>query len=90
MIAAFLDFIKSDLGVAISWFCGVAGFAYGFFQKKETQRVRMEMNVLINQAKIKKTSENLEVVDGGGDSVSQVGDKNIYTKNNSGGMNIKM
>lgn len=90
MITAFLDFIKSDLGVAISWFCGVAGFAYGVFQKKETQRVRMEMSVLINQSKIKKTSGNLEVVDGGGDSVSQVGDKSIYTKNNSGGMHIKM
>ena len=90
MFTAFLDFIKSDLGVAISWFSGVAGFAYGFFQKKETQRVRLEMNVLINQAKINKSSGNLEVVDGGGDSVSQVGDKSIYTKNNSGGMHIKM
>lgn len=90
MVTAFLDFIKSDLGVAISWFCGVAGFAYGLFQKKETQRVRLEMNVLINQAKINKSSGNVEVVDGGGDSVSQFGDKSIYTKNNSGGMHIKM
>jgi hypothetical protein len=90
MIAAFFDFIKSDLGLAISWFCGVVGFAYGLFQKKETQRVRIAMNVLINQTKIKKASENLAVVDGGGDSVSQVGDKNIYTKTNSGGMHIKM
>lgn len=90
MFSGFMGFISSDFGVAISWFCGVAGFVYGFFQKKEAQRIRIEMNTLIDQVKIKQSSGGAAMVDGGGDSVLQTGGKNIYTKNNSGGMNIKM
>lgn len=90
MFKDFLHFISSDLGVAISWFCGVAGFIYGFFQKKEADRIKLEMNTLINQSTVKQDSERFEVVDGGGDSVALVGEKNVYTKNNSGGIKIKM
>ena len=90
MYEIFVNFVKSDLGIAISWLCGVAGFIYGFIQRKEVVRIRLGMTSSISNTKVQQKSEGANMIDGGGDSVNQSGEKNVYTKNNSGGLNIKM
>jgi len=90
MYDVFVEFVKSDFGVAISWACGVAGFVYGFIQRKEVMRIRLEMNSVVSNNRVRQKSEGQNTIDGGGDSVNQSGEKNFYTKNNSGGINIKM
>lgn len=90
MYEIFVNFVKSDLGVAISWACGVAGFIYGLVQRKEVLRIRLEMSSVVNNNGVQQKSGGASLVDGGSDSVNQSGEKNFYTKNNSGGISIKM
>ncbi|MCU1784456.1 hypothetical protein NTD80_17020 [Pseudomonas sp. 13B_2.1_Bac1] len=75
----FFEFFKSDIGLAISWICTVGSVAFGFFKLRENKKLKV---------KIKRLEVNVNKM--GNDSVSQSGGGNIYTKQNSGGMNIKM
>jgi len=50
----------------------------------------LEMNSVVSNNRVRQKSEGQNTIDGGGDSVNQSGEKNFYTKNNSGGINIKM
>jgi len=75
----FFDFFKSDAGVAISWLCTVGSVLFGFFKFRENKQLKIEI------ARLEVNINNL-----GSDSVTQSGGGNVYTKQNSGGMNIKM
>ncbi len=72
-------FFKSDIGLAISWICTVGSVVFGFFKLRENKKLKVKITRLeVNFNKL------------GDDSVNQSGGGNIYTKQNSGGMNIKM
>ncbi|PSJ18154.1 hypothetical protein C7H79_04710 [Nitrosomonas supralitoralis] len=73
------EFIRSDIGVAIAWICGVVGFIIALIKIKENKTLKQEILKL----------ENVRI-DQGADEVSQNGKRNVYTKNNSGGMKINM
>lgn len=90
MYEIFVNFVKSDLGVAISWACGVAGFIYGFIQRREVSRIKIKLHSVVANNEMQQKSGDASLTDGGGDSVNLSGEKNVYTKNNSGGINIKM
>lgn len=70
-----MDFFSSDLGVAIAWIFGVLGSIFGIFQKNVNRKLKIKLQ---NSTELNSNS------------VSQAGEKNIYTQQNSGGMNIKM
>jgi len=76
---AVFEFLKSDIGVAIAWVCTVGSTILGFVKVKEVKALKL---------KIKSLEINISNL--GDDIVSQSGQGNIYTKQNSGGMNIKM
>ncbi len=74
------DFVKSDLGILISWGCTVFGFCLSIFFSMKCKKLKRE----IKECKLIASS-------GGGDfNVNSSGGKNVYTKNLSGGMNVKM
>lgn len=75
---AFYEFIKSDSGVAISWIGTVISTIITLITIKENRSLKSKIN--ITQLK----------TDHSQDTVNQNGEKNIYTKNNSGDMNIHM
>lgn len=74
-----LEFAKSDLGVAIAWLCTVGSVFIGLLKARENRLLKQKITNIL--------SSNIE---NSHDSVSQKGDKNIYTKTNTGGMNINM
>ena len=45
----FLNFFSSPIGVSISWICTVIGFIYGFKNKKEASKIKLENNSLQQQ-----------------------------------------
>lgn len=75
-----MSFFSSEIGVAIAWICGVAGFLFGIFQKQVNKKLVLKLQNSLNTST--SNSEDNEV--------HQIGEKNVYTKINSGGMNIKM
>jgi hypothetical protein len=77
---SFIELVKSDVGVTIAWVCTVVSIFVSVF----TNRKNKQLKVKINQ--ITKSS----TVDSSHDGVAQNGQKNVYTKNNSGGMKIDM
>jgi hypothetical protein len=78
-----MSFFGSELGVAIAWICGVAGFIFGFFQNISNKNLKIELKNSLNTS----TSNSMDI---GNEKINQTGNKNIYTKKNTGGMNIKM
>jgi hypothetical protein len=86
-----MDFFQSDVGTAISWVCGVLGFIYSFIQKKQNMKLKVELRNFQSLVQNLQNSQNTKTTsDMSEDTVQQVGEKNVYTKNNSGGMHIKM
>lgn len=79
-MGSFFEFILSDIGVGIAWLCTVGSAVYSFITRKKNKSLILEIQNL----------QNIVSSDGGHDSVTQIGEKSIYTKNNSGGMDIKM
>ncbi|TYT74051.1 hypothetical protein [Desulfobotulus mexicanus] len=75
-----LDFLKSDIGVGIAWLCTVGSTAYSIIKRRENKSLKLKMQKL----------ENIVSIDNGQDTVAQYGEKSLYTKHNSGGMNINM
>lgn len=78
-----MDFFSSDIAVAIAWIFSVAGFIYGFMQKQSNKKLILKIQNMQN-------SNNNKETDLSKNEIHQTGEKNIYTKQNSGGMNIKM
>lgn len=86
-----MEFFQSDIGIAISWVCGVLGFIFSFFQKKENMKLKVELRNYQNIVQNLSNSQNTKLTsDMSEDTVLQDGEKNVYTKNVSGGMHIKM
>lgn len=76
---AIIEFFKSDLGVSISWICTVVSTGFCFFKAKENKSLKVQVKGL-----------EIKVNNLGDDTVTQSGDGNVYTKQNSGGMKINM
>lgn len=74
------EFVKSDIGVSLAWLCSVGSTAYAIFSTKKNKQLKIKIEQI--------TSQNN--ADNSKDSVNQNGQKNVYTKNNSGGMKIDM
>lgn len=78
-----LDFIKSDLGVAIAWLCTVISAIYGYVKRVENKRLKIEITNIQNQV-------NTDVSVESKDEVNQKGKSNVYTKKVTGNVNIDM
>ncbi len=76
----FIEFVKSDAGVVISWICTVGSTIFAIMKNKQNKQLKTKIKTLTVSA----------VTDNSQDEVIQNGQKNIYTKNNSGGMKINM
>ena len=88
-----MDFFSSELGVSIAWLCTVIGFIFVFFKNKQVNKLKLEIinvkneNIEINR-KIKVLTD--KSIDNSNNEVNQSGEKNIYTKQVTGGMKIDM
>jgi hypothetical protein len=88
-----MDFFSSEFGVAIAWVCSVTGFIFGFIKNEEANQLKLEMisvkneNIEINN---KVRVLKAKVIDSSKNDVSQTGEKNVYTKQVTGGMKINM
>jgi Na+-translocating ferredoxin:NAD+ oxidoreductase RnfG subunit len=85
-----MSFFGSELGVAIAWICGIAGFIYSLIQKQANNQLKIQLNNSLSQIQSLQNSLNTVQTDSSKNEVNQNGNKNVYTKQNSGGMNIKM
>jgi hypothetical protein len=75
-----IEFVKSDIGVTLAWISSVGSALFAVITSKKNKQLKIEIAEITN---------NLET-DNSQDSVAQNGQKNVYTKNNSGGMKIDM
>ena len=76
----FIEFVKSDIGVALAWLCTVGSTLFAVITSKKNKQLKIKIGEITNNS----------TVDNSQDSVMQNGQKNVYTKNNSGGMKIDM
>ena len=76
----FIEFVKSDIGVTLSWVCTVGSTLFAVITSKKNKQLKIKIGEITNNS----------AVDNSQDSVVQNGQKNVYTKNNSGGMKIDM
>lgn len=72
------DFVKSDIGVALAWICTVGSTISAIVMRNKNKDLRLQ---------IKNFRDN---IDNSQDKITQHGEKSIYTKNNSGDINIDM
>jgi hypothetical protein len=75
-----IEFVKSDIGVSLAWLCSVGSTIYAILSSKKNKQLKIEIEQITNKTN----------TDNSKDSVNQNGQKNVYTKNNSGGMKIDM
>ena len=80
IMEALIIFVKSDFGIGIAWFCTVFSSIFAFFKTNENKILKLKITKL----------ESIINIGSDHDTVNQNGDKNVYTKNNSGGMKINM
>lgn len=76
----FIEFVKSDIGVTLAWVCTVGSTLFAVITASKNKQLKIKIGEIKNNS----------TVDSSQDSVVQKGQKNVYTKNNSGGMEIKM
>lgn len=76
----FFEFVKSDFGVTLAWVCTVGSTLFAVITSKKNKQLKLKIGEITNNS----------TVDNSQDSVMQNGQKNVYTKNNSGGMKIDM
>lgn len=76
----FISFVQSGVGVSIAWICTVVSTVYSIFKFIENKNLNIKIRNL----------ENTINADSSHNLVTQNGQKNIYTKQNSGGMKINM
>lgn len=79
-MGSIIEFVKSDIGVALAWICTVGSTLFAVFTSKKNRQLKVKVGEINNDL----------ATDNSQDSVTQNGKKNVYTKNNSGGMNIDM
>ena len=75
-----IEFIKSDIGVTLAWICTVGSTLFAVITSKKNRQLKIKIGEINNNS----------ATDNSQDSVTQNGQKNVYTKSNSGGMNIDM
>ena len=75
-----IEFVKSDIGVTLAWICTVGSTLFAVITSNKNRQLKIKIGEINNNS----------ATDNSQDSVTQNGQKNIYTKNNSGGMNIDM
>lgn len=88
-----MDFFGSPLGVAIAWICTVASFFYSVLVSSKNKKLKMDVALKqeANQALSHQINElRARSVDLSANDVSQNGEKNLYIKQQSGGMKINM
>ncbi|MEC8327789.1 MAG: hypothetical protein VX100_17100 [Pseudomonadota bacterium] len=76
----FIEFVKSDIGVALAWLCSVGSTLFAVITSQKNKQLKIKIRDITNNS----------TIDNSQDSVMQNGQKNVYTKNNSGGMKIDM
>ncbi len=76
----FIEFVKSDIGVTLAWLCTVGSTLFAVITSKKNKQLEIKIGEITKNS----------TVDNSQDSVMQNGQKNVYTKNNSGGMKIDM
>lgn len=76
----FIEFVKSDIGVTLAWLCTVGSTLFAVITSKKNKQLKIKIGEITKNS----------TVDNSQDSVVQNGQKNVYTKNNSGGMKIDM
>lgn len=76
----FIEFVKSDIGVTLAWVCTVVSMFFSVITLNKNKQLKMKIGEITKNS----------TVDSSQDSVVQNGQKNVYTKNNSGGMKIDM
>ncbi|MBV4398136.1 hypothetical protein KU392_12880 [Advenella alkanexedens] len=76
----FIEFVKSDIGVTLAWGCTVGSTLFAVIKSKKNKQLKIQVGEITKNS----------TVDNSQDSVTQNGQKNVYTKNNSGGMKIDM
>ena len=76
----FIEFVKSDIGVTLAWVCTVVSTLFAVIKSKKNKQLKIQVGEITKNS----------TVDNSQDSVTQNGQKNVYTKNNSGGMKIDM
>jgi hypothetical protein len=76
----FIEFVKSDIGVTLAWICTVGSTLFAVITSKKNKQLKIQIGEITKNS----------TVDNSQDSVTQNGQKNVYTKNNSGGMKIDM
>ena len=76
----FIEFVKSDIGVSLAWLCTVGSTVVAVTTSKKNKQLKIKIGEITKNS----------TVDSSQDSLMQNGQKNVYTKNNSGGMKIDM
>lgn len=76
----FIEFVKSDIGVTLAWVCTVVSMFFSVITLNKNKQLKIKIGEITKNS----------TVDSSQDSVVQNGQKNLYTKNNSGGMKIDM
>ena len=76
----FIEFVKSDIGVTLAWVCTIGSTLFSVITSKKNKQLKIQIGEITKKS----------TVDNSQDSVIQNGQKNVYTKNNSGGMKIDM
>lgn len=80
-----LQFITSDAGVAVAWFCSVGSTLYAIFLKRKNAALKLS----ISSINMNKTTSD-ESADNSTKSVTQNAEKSVYTDKNIGDINIQM
>lgn len=76
----FIEFVKSDIGITLAWVCTVVSMFFSVITLNKNKQLKIKIGEITKNS----------TVDSSQDSVVQNGQKNVYTKNNSGGMKIDM
>lgn len=76
----FIEFVKSDIGVTLAWVCTVGSTLFAVITSNKNKQLKIKIGEISNNS----------TVDNSQDGVIQNGQKNVYTKKNSGGMKINM
>ncbi|MGD9860865.1 MAG: hypothetical protein AB7S90_12495 [Marinobacterium sp.] len=76
----FIEFVKSDIGVTLAWVCTVGSTLFAVITSRKNKQLKIKVGEITRNS----------TVDNSQDGVVQNGQKNVYTKNNSGGMKIDM
>lgn len=75
-----IEFVKSDMGVTLAWICTVGSTFVAVITLKKNKQLEIKIGEINNNS----------AIDNSQDRVAQNGQKNVYTKSNSGGMKIDM